>query len=256
MDTSKTFTDRLQARMRLTRGDDWLPDGHPWRGTTMSKLRLKEVVASLGVPFPKTLWTGDRLERLPDGLPAWFVLKAERGDTSQQVLVIDGGLERLRYRRAMSPEEIVAIANGWRRGRLLIEALVDDVHGRVPPRDYKCYAFGAYVAMITVFDRTEPRLRWGRRLPDWTRIPVDPCDDSLPLEDLPEPACLRVMVEYASRLGLAYGGFLRADFYVTSLGPVLGEICPWPNAGAAHAYPPEINRWLGDQWLTYCGETP
>lgn len=243
-----TFTERL--RLRLLDKKVWEKQPNPWYATN-SKIKAKEMVSSIGIRVPKTYWTGSDLGTVPN-LPDRYVLKATRGDTSHHVLVMDKGCDRMRYGRPLSWNEIVSIAQNWKRGLFLIEELIEDEQGNVPPIDYKIYTFGPYVVMIVVCDMSVPHGRFAWRNPNWEPItPMNPKVARLP-EDLASPFCLREMVEAASRIGQLYGTFVRLDFYATSRGPVFGETCPWP--GAAQPIIEENDRWLGELWARLLGD--
>lgn len=247
MTSVPTFTERLHRRKQ---NHNWLNLTNPWVPASLDKLLAKDMVATLGVRMPQTYWTGEDPAMIGP-LPPRFVLKAARGAGSQQVCVMDGDYDVIHHRHLSRPQ-LLELAASWQQGPLIAEELLQGEDGRIPPFDYKCYAFGPHVVTIAIYDRLAKRSLW--RDANWCE-PLPALDsDKFSLGDpsLSAPACLDALVQCASQLGRCYGTFIRVDLYATPDGPVFGEFCPIPLDG--HCVPVEADRWLGERWATLVGE--
>jgi TupA-like ATPgrasp len=215
-------------------GRDRLPH---WR--LPRKLFTYRLAASHGVRVPEVYAVWRTLGDIDlSGLPDDFVLKSDRGSTSQgvlplrrrpdgyelvsteQVLDEDGPREHLTRRREQ----------GKVGGPYFAEELLDDGSGSALPHDVKVYAFYGEVAQVLVravpaHGETE-QLRKRYVLPDGADLAED-----YPLKDasVPLPTHFEETVEVARRLSRAVPfPFVRVDLYDTPGGITMGELTQVP----------------------------
>jgi hypothetical protein len=133
--------------------------------------------------------------------------------------------------------------------KILVEEVVQASDGK-ELRDYRCFVFDGVVRMISVGSASYRKR--GENVfftPEWQPIALTQYAESLP-QSLPEaPATLREMISAAERLGKGVD-FLRADFYQSTRGVLLGEITLYPGGGKLHSPTacPRFNRWLANFW--------
>jgi hypothetical protein len=116
--------------------------------------------------------------------------------------------------------------------------------------DYRCFVFDGKVRMISVgsagYRKRNENVFF---TPNWQPIALTAYHEKLPAP-LPEaPLKLQEIINAAERLGQGID-FIRADFYQSTRGVLLGEITLYPGGGQ-HNMPttcPRFNRWLASFW--------
>lgn len=223
-----------------------------WQRTLSNKWNAREFAQRHNVRVPALYWWGRRVGRLPIAtLPDQFVIRPVWGDSCRGVFLVNGSRDLLRQRE-YTKEEVLAQLRRERgkvsRFPVLVEEFVRTETGEYAvPVDFKCHTFGNTVAAIEVVHRFSNRQAHnGFYTPSWERF-QDPVNLNLPRADtVPPPRCLEQMLTWARRLGVAYGTYVRCDFYATDQGCVFGEFSSTPDSG--HGYTPFADRYLGDLW--------
>lgn len=213
-----------------------------------------------------------------DALPSRYVIKATHG--SGATIVVDdrepltstlplpdpshpwGVLARVHPSR-VERLEVEDLANSWLASnywrfhgvtewayrdvppRLVVEELLDDGRGNIPP-DYKFWCFNGRVSFIQVdLDRMHDHRR-SLHLPDWRLI-----DGQIhyPLPEVaPErPARLRELIEVAEALAAGLD-FVRVDLYSLIDRVVFGELTNYPGIGREIMTPEAIFTQFAEGW--------
>ncbi|MBA4030793.1 MAG: hypothetical protein C0478_07855 [Planctomyces sp.] len=179
------------------------------------KLFAKEQVAQKGYRVPRSL-AGDDLT---------FVIKPNSESCAKNVVVVQQGQIRL----------------GWQYASLIEELIVDE-NGQVPPRDFKCYCFGHEVKLVQVINRSRKTFAYYDPL-TWTPM-KDVC--GRPWEDHPRPERLPQLLEMARDLSRLFDFPVRVDAFITPEAVVFGEFCL--ASGLAHSIQPAADARLGRWW--------
>lgn len=231
----------------------------PLQARVSDKLELRAVVRErtgqdLCVPLLGAWDDPAGLARDWDRLPDAFILKPNHAS---------GWLHVVRDRAAADRDYVVALADWWLRNsfydrsrewvyrrirpRLLAEPLLPAPPGEDGPRNYRCFTFGGRLGVLRTHGTRDGRDleancdAAGRALPvHLNNGPAQPIDP-------PAPDLLRALRDLAERLAVGTD-FLRVDLYDTPQGLLVGELTPFPNAGALPFHPPAWDRWLGAVW--------
>ncbi len=180
------------------------------------KTFAKEVASSLGIRVPKTL-------RGAEGLS--FVSKPNGLSGSRGVIVVVDGVVRMGSRLAGVLEEVVV-----------------DENGQIPPRDFKVYCFGYQPRIIQVIER-HPR-SYAYYLPDdWSAV-RGICRRRW--RDQPRPACLEELIHIGRTLSRRFHFPVRIDCYASREGAVFGEFCL--TSGISSALTRAADRMFGEWW--------
>ncbi|ODA31439.1 ATP-grasp fold amidoligase family protein [Planctopirus hydrillae] len=182
---------------------------------SIDKLFAKNVVAHQGYRVPRSL-AGDDLS---------FVLKPNSESCAKNVVVVQNGQIRL----------------GQQYGNVLEELVVDE-NGQVPPRDFKCYCFGYEVKLIQVINRLTKTFAYYDPL-HWEAL-HDVC--GRPWEDHARPERLPELLAMARQLSRLFDFPVRVDAYITSESVVFGEFCL--ASGLAQNLQPAADALLGRWW--------
>jgi hypothetical protein len=247
----RSFNDHVLRTLILRRD--------PLHARVSDKLALRAVVRErmgedLCVPLLGAWDDAAALARDWDGLPEAFILKPNHAS---------GWLHVVRDRAAADRHWVVAQARWWLensfydrsrewvyrriRPQVLAEPLLPAPPGEDAPRDYRCFTFGGRVAMLRVLGARAGRVlalncdRDGRPLP--VRLNDLPQDPAPP----PSPEARQALVAVAERLA-AGTAFLRVDLYLDRGRVLVGELTPFPNAGALPIRPAAWDLWLGAVW--------
>lgn len=234
---------------RLDAGRDTVPH---WR--LPRKLFGYRLAASHGVRVPAVYAVWRRIDDIDlDGLPETFVLKSDRGSTSQGVLPLRRHPEGYRVVSTDEVLDVDAIRDRYRglrsRGRAggpyFAEEMLTDGTGSALPHDVKAYSFYGEVGQVLV--RAVPEhgvtasLRKRYVLADGTDVP-----DTYPMQDpgIPLPSRFDEAVEVARRLSTAVPfPFVRVDLYDCPDGVTMGELTLVP--GGAQCWSLERDTELG-----------
>ena len=247
----RTFNEHVLRTLILRRD--------PLHARVSDKLELRAVVRErLGedgcVPLLGAWDTHEALARDWDALPDAFILKPNHAS---------GWLHVVRDRAATDRAWVIAQARWWLensfydrsrewvyrriRPRLLAEPLLPAPPGEDGPRNHRCFTFGGRLGMLRVhgsrggMDLEANCDAEGRRLPvHVNHAPAAPIDP-------PPAARVRAMGAVAGRLARGTD-FLRVDLYDDGERLLVGELTPFPNAGALPFHPPAWDLWLGAVW--------
>lgn len=221
------FTQRLRLRRA-----QW-NQAPSWRTRLASKLASKRFAAQCGVPVPSLYWVGNDEGKAPAvSLPRDFVIKPLYGHSGIGVIPVANGINNLTGRPFTWGEAQAAIK---RKARVLIEEYIPTADGRLDVVEtFKVFVFDDQCVIRVNFDHFDRQLgtmetQWHSFFTeDWELI-NEPISTYAPCGGFrPAPEKLTELLEYARRLGRAYGTFVRVDFYVSPHAVVFGEFCPFP----------------------------
>lgn len=255
----RTFNEHVLHRLILARD--------PLHARVSDKLELRAVVRErtgedLCVPLLGAWDDHAGLARAWDSLPDAFILKPNHAS---------GWLHVVRDRAAADRDWVIAQARWWLensfydrsrewayrriRPRLLAEPLLPAPPGEDGPRNHRCFTFGGRLGLL----RTHG-MRGGLDLEsncdlDGRPLPVHVNNTPAEPIDPPPPATVRAMAALAGRLARGTD-FLRVDLYDTPEGLRVGELTPFPNAGALPFHPPGWDLWLGTVWRAAARSAP
>lgn len=222
-----------------------------WHRRLTNKLTGREFALRYGVPVPTLYWAGKSVDEIPfQRLPSDFVIKTSFGASGKQVLVVQGW-RNLFTGNPLTVKDVKEFFRGIMDkpapfGYLLVEELLSANSEGGFPYDYKCHVFNGRVEFVQVNDKLRKELTWYTR--DWRA----PCFDlgtgklarGLRRE---RPEGLDALIEYAERLGRAYGPYyVRIDFLGTNRGWVFGEFTATPSKGKGRSL--YGNYILGRLW--------
>jgi hypothetical protein len=227
----------------------------PW----MSKTKMSEFAAKLGLRVPKTLAAYDNAEELSfDGLPDRFVIKPTEWWSMRGVMVLvrdgDRFYDRL-HKLSLTAEEIRREQRKhqleWKLNnnlcRTIVEEMIVDEGGPdLIPFDYKCYTFDGDVRFIDQDDRNGTLPRVAFYYDDFCPMPIsrflEPKFERIELGPHRVPKCWEAILDAASKLSIALETpFVRVDMYASDQGPVVGELTPTPG-------PPLHGMWTFQRW--------
>lgn len=223
------------------------------------KIKGQKFVESLGLPTPERFFVGDKIESIPNfaDLPEKFVIKPSRGWSSNNVFVMNKGINMLDG-KAWSRDEIIEFissqpsVNENAKTKLMIEEYL--VHWSDEDKiadDYKFFMFGSKIAYVSIIERNDGKDMKSNRFwnvsEDWELIDFQIMQSQLPEKSLPEkPDCWGQLCEMAKEIGSTINMFMRVDLYATSRGPVFGEFTPQPHGGKG--FTPSADKWLTTLW--------
>mgnify|MGYP001352878764 CR=1 FL=1 len=240
---SPRFSDLLRRRRRLMRRDRSL------FAELRSKLRVRNVAASLDLPIPELYWTGRPVLR--NELPRYVVVKPDRGSFSHGVYLLEGDFDHM-SKQHVSPEELEAATD---RRRTLAEEFLPRRDGTYGVHtDYKVFVFGGVIPGVQVLDRRRRKICWYTE--EW--VPMPPLHHSGPRWSMPDhsyftrPDSWDGILDMARIMGRQVGSFVRVDCYESRSGPVFGETSLTPN-GIRGLFR-DTDRQLGRLWQEVLGE--
>jgi hypothetical protein len=241
-------THRLRSRMDPE--ERWHCCGQ-WQRCLSNKWNAREFVQRHGYAVPTLYWHGRFLAGLPfDALPSRYVIRPLLSSVGRGTYVMVDGRDIL-HEHNYTPKELrtqLLRSYGWlSRFPIMVEEFITDASATDGlPTEYKFYMFGSKVGAINVVRRTGKASRQTYYSEAWTPFP-ETMNTHLPdTGEIAPPDCLNALLAAAKRLGVAYGTFVRVDFYATKRGPVFSEFSTAPTNG--HDYTPFAERYLGDLW--------
>ena len=204
--------------------------------------------------LPKLYCVTDNPADIPfEKLPDQFVVKPTHGC---------GWIEIVRDKAALDREKLLATCADWLSKdyyevarerfykkiprRILIEELLDDGTGQVPP-DHKFMIFHGKVEMVvSVYDRFADHHAYvcDRH---WKELAVKLWPKPQRKVPYVRPKHWEALVEAAETLARGLD-FVRVDFYDTPNGIYFGELTNTPGAGFLPFYPNSYDRYLGSLW--------
>jgi hypothetical protein len=184
---------------------DWRLEG--------DKILAKQAASAMGVRVPRDLITGS------------FVVKPNDQSSAHGVTVMHNGVP------ALGPSKVI------------VEELVVDEDGSVPPRDFKIYTFGHRPRLVQVVTRQGPRVELSQYSPAWEHLPGLVRKDG---PQYPRPACLSEMLAAATTLSGLFHFPVRVDMYASDNGAVFGEFCL--SSGATGYLTQHGDELLGRWW--------
>lgn len=211
-----------------------------------AKSKVREIGKLMGVRTPETYYTGP-FSGIPwDELPNEFVLKPSFASTSIGIfLLAQDGAE---YRDVITNEivtknqiaeksaEISArYFNGdSSKGNFIVEELLKDFDGSVPPKDVRVYAFFGEIGMIHYDDHLSGPVQTASYF-DGDFQPFPDVEDRYSVAkgvekihkivQQPRPQSADLILDVAKRISLAIPcAFFRIDLYDTPKGIYLGEL--------------------------------
>jgi TupA-like ATPgrasp len=204
-----------------------------------NKLLMRRYVRSLGLRLPEIYWEVGDVDAIDfASLPDRVVIKPHNGWDSDAVMLIDGERELLSGsavpRGALRDfcRKTLASARFAREPRIIVEEFVRDYNPQFAiPRDFKVYVAGGKAWVVQVVDRNGPKFKRAFYTKEWTQF-ADPFNTiNLPAPPIPAPPLLPKLISAAELMASDLGAFLRLDFYLTSDGPIFGEITWNPLGG-------------------------
>ena len=232
---------KLDARLAYWESPDAPSEVKALESLSSNKLLMRRYVKSLGLRLPEIYSDAGDVNAIDfASLPERVVIKPHDGWYSDAVMLIDGERELLSgaaVPRAALPDfcrKTFASARFVRNSRIIIEEFVQDYDRRFAiPRDFKICVAGGKAWVVQVIDRNGPKA--GRNHSaysrDWTQF-ADPFHTAyLTGPSVPRPPFLAELISASELVASDLGAFLRLDFYITSNGPVFGEITIYPAAG-------------------------
>ncbi len=226
-----------------------------WQRSLNNKWNSREFAVMLGVPVPRLYWYGRNLLRFPIGnLPSRFVVRRAWGAASAQTQIIVDGRELLdglpcspRQLRAMLLRKYGPVSIH----PLLVEEFLGAESGHMLRGiEYGFYCFGSHIGVITHAEREGRTSLYCAYDVEWNSYAMAISAERRRAVPISRPARLDEMITVASRLGEAYGTFVRVDLYNTPQGIYFGEFSSTPYGGRG------ITRWadehLGILWSKYC----
>ncbi len=207
------------------------------------KERMRDWAAEHGFRTARLLGRFKTVAAIPPALLAEprIVVKPVNGSSNRGVSILIGDVDHM-TNTVVGPDRGAWLAQTYAAADLsgspvlIEEALIDcEAHSDpslIIPRDFKVFAIGGQAVLIRVHDRNGPDGKRGL-------ITYDRLGGVLPVtqtnwpEQPPTPGPQRFadLVAEAERASTLLPWLLRFDFYLTSDGPVLGEITTYPNAG-------------------------
>lgn len=159
-----------------------------------NKIVGKKFVSDLGIRVPKDLITGS------------YVVKPHNNSMGNGVIVVHDNV-------ALS--QLVG-------SQVIVEELIVDENGSIPPRDFKLYCFGGEAKMVQVIDE-RPDYSIGYYEPqEW--VPLKGLSTKS-WKDHEPPSCIKEMLAISARLSKIFFYPVRVDLYASSEGVVFGEFC-------------------------------
>jgi TupA-like ATPgrasp len=211
------------------------------------KLLMRRYVASLGLRLPQIYADCGSVDEIDFArLPERVVIKPHNSWGAGGAMVID--CERELLSGAIVPRSALpnycreTLASAKRAGgppRIIVEEFVRDYDRRfVIPRDFKIYVAGGRAWVVQVIDRNGPKATWNQSFysRDWAKFTDKFQTTYMPGLDVQWPPLLPSLISAAELMARDLGAFLRLDFYLTSDGPVFGEITwsPFDGIGFTH----------------------
>jgi glycosyltransferase involved in cell wall biosynthesis len=252
---------QLFSEMIKKRNHDWWKGKKAvWQKELSPKIAGRDYVNELGLKVPELYWKGEDLASIPsfERLPNQFVLKPEKGWSSNNVYCMKKGEDILTHTRHDRDSLILALSNdkfvSENKPTIMIEELLEPEVKQSDdglPRDFKFYCFGDEIAMIHVALR-KSEVNKGENehqyyTPDFKimsqRIMEKRDQGRTPI---PRPDCWDEMVNAVRTIGRELGIYMRIDMYATNRGAVFGEFTPTPHGG--NGYSDFADRYLGSFW--------
>lgn len=226
-----------------------------WQRSLNNKWNSREFAMMLGVPVPALYWSGRNLLRFPSGgLPSRFVVRRAWGAASAQTQIMVDGRELLDG-RPCSLSQLRALLLRMYGPVSVHPLLVEEFLGAesgdsLRGVEYGFYCFGRHVGVITHAEREGRTSRYCAYDTDWNPHASGISAKRARADPRPRPARLHEMIAVASRLGEAYGSFVRVDLYNTASGIFFGEFSSTPYGGW------NMTAWadahLGHLWDLHC----
>jgi len=237
--------DKLKARIEAKRAY-WFGTPHApsevkaLAALATNKLLMRRYVKSLGLRLPEMYCDVGHVDAINfASLPNRIVIKPHNGTECDAVMVIDG--EKELFSGATVPRTALpdfcrkTIAAARFAGpRIIVEEFVQDYDRQFAiPRDFKVYVAGGKAWVVQVIDRNGPKAQRSHSLyaRDWTRFDDAFQTSYLPKPPIPTPPLLPELISAAESMACDLGAFLRLDFYLSSNGPIFGEITWSPFGG-------------------------
>lgn len=241
----RTFNEKVQKRKLHPNSIMYAP----FSDKELVKTYVSAVVGERYVT--RSLWSGDRLPRLPTWEATHVVIKATHG-SSLNIFVnlsddVDWELLRTNANNWLQTKWPAHLHEPWydhiRPGLLVEPNLSAD---GLPPVDYKMFVFSGIVRLIQVdTDRfgTHKRTFFDRNWrvqPFRLKFPVDRRLTERPLH-------LDEMIEVAEELASGFD-FVRVDLYDLESGPRFGEMTFAPGSGFETFSPRKFDEQIGSLW--------
>ena len=251
----------LFSEMIKKRNHDWWKGKKPvWQKKLSPKIAGRDYVEQLGMKVPELYWKGDDIQGIPpfQQLPSKFVLKPEKGWSSNNVYCMKEGMDILTHKSYDRSALITALTNdefvAESKPTIMIEELLEPEekqHSDGLPRDFKFYCFGDEIAMIHVALRKseihKERNEHHYYTPDFRiikqKIMQKRDQGTIPIE---RPDCWDEMVDAVRAIGKELGIYMRIDMFATTKGAVFGEFTPTPHGG--NGYSEFADKFLGSFW--------
>jgi hypothetical protein len=223
-----------------------------WQRTLLNKFNSREFVQRYGCHVPALYWHGRHVAELPiESLPDCYVIRPVIGSASERVYTVIDGHELMSDTRLAKTElrdRLVAECGEVTTQPILVEEFVHSA-GRpgALPREYKFHAFGERIAAIEAQDRAGRKPKMQRQFDaDWRPLP-QPIHSRVPFGGVFDPpASLDEMIRCVRRLGVAFGTYVRVDYYDTDRGPVFSEFSSMPGGNEQHT--PFGDDYMGRFW--------
>lgn len=249
------------SEMIQTRNHNWWKKNKPmWQKHLSAKLAGRDFVEQLGVKVPKLYWKGDNLADLTseERLPPSYVLKPEKGWSSNNVYCIADGHDLLNHRDITLMEIVEELSENEFFKRVKPTVMIEELlvpeskqNSDFVPRDFKFYCFGSKIAMVHVALRKSV-VKTNMNVhhyfdANFKKIPHRIMESRTVLDEpLERPDCWDEMVASVQKIGEALNIYMRIDMFATNRGAVFGELTPTPHGGKG--YSEFGDRFLGSYW--------
>lgn len=251
----------LFSEMIKKRNHDWWKGKKSvWQKTLSPKIAGRDYVEAMELKVPALYWTGKNLEDVPsfEELPENFVLKPEKGWSSNNVYCMKGGTDILTHAEYSRANIVEALKNdefvSKNKPVIMLEELLepeDKQSDDILPRDFKFYCFGEEIAMVHVALR-KSEVHKEKNLHQYYTANFEIIKDKImekrqqghiPIE---KPDCWEEMIESVGKIGKSLGMYMRIDMFATNRGAVFGEFTPTPHGG--NGYSKYADQFLGSFW--------
>jgi teichuronopeptide biosynthesis TupA-like protein len=230
----------MQVLRRRTDPDHVWRFSRYWQRTLLNKFNSREFVQRHGCRVPALYWHGRHLSELPiDSLPDCYVIRPVIGASSRRVFAVVDGHELMTDTRLDKTElrdRLRADFGEVTTEPILVEQFIHPaVRSGALPREYKFHVFGDRIAAIELQHRSGRKPKMQRQFDaNWNPLP-QPIHTRVEFGGaFDPPASLDEMIRCVRRLGVAFGTYVRVDYYDMAGGPVFSEFSSMPGAGKEH----------------------
>ncbi|MGK7943570.1 MAG: ATP-grasp fold amidoligase family protein [Microcystaceae cyanobacterium] len=246
--------DELQIMRRQTDSDSEWKFCRYWQRTLINKWNSREFSQKHHCKVPELYWYGQNLKEMPiESFPDNYVIRPVWGTARKGIYVMSGNLDLLTntsFEKTQLKEHLISQLGEVSKCPILVEEFVRSEQGEYKlPIEYKFYMFGEKIAFISVHERISYKsVKFSQQFTsDWQQL-TEPIDNFVPLNsNFEQPQCYQEMVSCVKRLGVAFGTFIRVDYYATDKGAIFSEFSSIPHS-LLQSITPFGDQYLGKMW--------